>query len=416
MSENRDDKGFIKAIHPIDGVGPVGYKFRIYLPEPNTGVMKQVTRQSRHWTYFDAEREYLMLEYMGENYFLKEKKRERSVPVRRDDEGKQLFRLSEVFQLFLEEMETERRESYLDIMRINYNAHIDGLLGSYCCSYINQELIDKWKLELNRKYVKGTNSRLTTHTKNQIIAILRSIWSFAIKKGYTSTVLNISRIKETKRRNDVKTRAYWESDEWYKFIESIPPENLRERTLFMLLLATGARVSEIRSLRESFFNFKTNKVTIEKNLIRRKAEPGKTAYYLGNTKGNDVRVTELDKLIIDNVKKLIELRKEEEGKNYNPKNTFLFSINGKDPISPMSTQRRFNEYKKKAIEKYPDLNADVTIHGLRHSVGTFVANEFGVVAARDMLGHSDLSVTSQYLHGNDDKKTAESIGAKLKNE
>ena len=414
MKDKWDKRGYLKNIHPIEGEGQTGFKFRIYLPDPETGEMRQVTRQSGHWTYDDAEKEYLMMEYMGANYFRKEKKKERLTPTRRDDEGQKLRTLDDVFQLYLEAKKGEIRASYSDTMRINYNAHIKKSFQYLYMQAINQIVVNNWKHELNDKNVKNSASRkLKIHTKNQIIAIMRSLWSFALERGYTTTPLNITRIKERKTKDEIKVRAYWDSEDWYKFIESIPPEKGRERALFILCFATGGRISEIRCSKEASFNFRTNEITIENNLIRRKLEPGMKTYEIGDTKGKDTRVIKLDKYVIENINNLIKIRKEEVGKSYRANETFLFSINGKDPISPTSAQRRFNEYKKIAVEKYPELNPFVSIHGLRHSVGTFVATYIGVVDARDLLGHADLATTSGYVHKSNNLKTAIKIGSKL---
>lgn len=415
MSAKRDNRGFISSIHPIDGDENNGFKFTIYLPDPSTTKLRQVTRQSRHWNYFDAEKEYLMMEYMGKNYFTQQNKTEKPKPKRLDDDGKKYLIMDEVFEKYLEAKETEIRDSYIDTMRINYNAHIKEHFKYFYMPAITQQVIDKWKVELNRKYAKNSTSiKLSSHTKNQIITILRSIFEFALEKNYIERPLKISRIKQPKRRKEMKVRAHWESQDWYKFLESIPTDNLRDLALFHLMFSTGARISEIRGLHESAFNFRKNQITISTNLIRRKRKEGFTTYVEGDTKGSDERLIELNSETIDIIKNLVEVRKEEEGKNYHSKKTFLFSIKGSDPISPTSAARRFNEYKKIALKNYPELNPDVTLHGLRHSVGTYVANEIGVVEAQKMLGHADLATTSGYVHKSNNTETAKSIGFHLR--
>lgn len=54
----------------------------------------------------------------------------------------------------------------------------------------------------------------------------------------------------------------------------------------------------------------------------------------------------------------------------------------------------------------------VTSHVIRHSVGSLLAEGLDLVVVRDHLGHSDLRITSRYLHGSDDqrKRAAERLG------
>jgi integrase len=410
-----DERGFLSAVKFIDGDERNGCLFRIYLPDPKTGKLKQITRQSRHWNYWDAEKEYLMMEQMGSRWFERMNNIDKPKPKRNDDSGKEMLLLDEVFKRFLETKEGEQRASYLDIMRINYEAHIQDHFKYFYMSAITQDLVDKWKIMLNRKHVKNSTYKLlSTHTKNQIITILRKLFAFAYDKGYLTTPLKVDRIKESRIRFDSATRPYWPDDEWGDFLDVIPEENLSHKALFSLLFATAARISEIRGLHESSFNFRDNSVTINKNLIRRKKKDGQTAYIEGDTKGSDVRIISLEEDEIQVVKELIELRKAEEGKDYNRKTTFLFSQNGKDPISPTSAARMFNAYKALAIKNNPNMNPDVTLHGLRHSVGTFVANEDGVPDAQKLLGHASLETTSVYVHKSNKNETAKKISSRLK--
>lgn len=53
----------------------------------------------------------------------------------------------------------------------------------------------------------------------------------------------------------------------------------------------------------------------------------------------------------------------------------------------------------------------IALHGLRHAAGTMIATSAGVIAARDVLGHSKIETTNRYLHGKADARAIAAMNA-----
>jgi integrase len=54
---------------------------------------------------------------------------------------------------------------------------------------------------------------------------------------------------------------------------------------------------------------------------------------------------------------------------------------------------------------------DVKLHGLRHAAGSIIAQSAGALAARDILGHAQISTTDRYLHGKTDARAIAAVNA-----
>jgi len=152
-----------------------------------------------------------------------------------------------------------------------------------------------------------------------------------------------------------------------KLIEGV--QNLKHRTILMLLYSTGMRVSEITNCRIA---------DIDSTNMRIKIVQGKGAK---------------DRFTILSQQVLLELRAYYI--IYKPKE-YLF--NGYRPAKRYSV-RSIQHLMQKALIKIGLENKNYTIHTIRHSFATHLVDSgTDLHTVKELLGHSSLQTTMQYMH------------------
>ena len=152
-----------------------------------------------------------------------------------------------------------------------------------------------------------------------------------------------------------------------KLIEGV--QNLKHRTILMLLYSTGMRVSEITNCRIA---------DIDSTNMRIKIVQGKGAK---------------DRFTILSHQVLLELRAYYI--IYKPKE-YLF--NGYRPGKRYSV-RSIQHLMQKALIKIGLENKNYTIHTIRHSFATHLVDSgTDLHTVKELLGHSSLQTTMQYMH------------------
>jgi site-specific recombinase XerD len=168
-------------------------------------------------------------------------------------------------------------------------------------------------------------------------------------------------------RKSTKLPPVMTREEILALIESV--ENLKHRCLIMLLYSSGLRLSEIAALKITDIDSKTMRIKVVQG------------------KGSKDRYTVLSQNL------LLELRA--YYLIYRPVE-YLFNGQGKGRrMSPRSIEHVM----QKALIKLGLQSKNYTVHTLRHSFATHLL-EGGVDlhTIKELLGHSHLSTTMQYLH------------------
>jgi integrase/recombinase XerD len=146
-------------------------------------------------------------------------------------------------------------------------------------------------------------------------------------------------------------------------------QNLKHRTILMLLYSTGMRVSEIANCRIADIDSKNMRIKIVQG------------------KGAKDRYTILSQQV------LLELRA--YYLIYKPKE-YLF--NGYRPASRYSV-RTIQHLMQKALVKAGLENKNYTIHTIRHSFATHLLDSgTDLHTIKELLGHSNLQTTMRYMH------------------
>jgi site-specific recombinase XerD len=289
--------------------------------------------------------------------------------------------LSELIIDFLEYLEIERGRSQKTTE--NYHLYLNRLVeftGDIEVGKINNELVRKWRLWLNR-YKNDNGDELSTTTQSYHLIALRSFLSYIAKRDIAS--LTPSKIELPK--NTRKQVSFLQPDELervFSAINSTTESGLRDRALIELLFSSGLRVSELVGLNRDHVNTKRREF-----MVRGKGQKDRPVYiddsaaqwletYL------DCRQDSLPALFI----------------SYRDATPQTLDTSGDfRRLTPRSVQRLVKKYALKA-----GITKHVSPHTMRHSFATdLLMNGADLRSVQSLLGHSNISTTQVYTHVTD---------------
>ncbi len=217
---------------------------------------------------------------------------------------------------------------------------------------------------------------ISTATRRRDIYILRSFYNYCCKKDITSKNLP-SRIEPVKVKE--KERDFITEEEFEELVDAIrkPVLQAAAQTMFY----TGGRISEI-------LNLKLEDVDLENRVIHIIAGKG--------NKDRDIPINDKLYKILKNYLENIRYTEVESDRLFATEKTGKLS----GTYLNASIREAANEL---GWEK------EISSHVLRHSFGTNLLEKgASVVSIQKLLGHSNLAVTSRYLH-QDMKKLSEAV-------
>jgi len=269
---------------------------------------------------------------------------------------------------FLEYLEFNKKYSSYTV--INYENDLLKL----------EEFLNKRKIKLNDLDYKMVNefiiflkeNRLNSVSINRILSAARTYFKFLEKKKVVSS--NPFKLT-TSLKKDKRLPNYFKYNDFIDMIDSIDTNTdlgIRNRALFELLLATGARVSEV-------VNIKTNDINISLGEIK----------VLG--KGNKERIVYINEHTKD---ALINYLNNSRNNLIKEKNDYLFL----NHLGTKLTDRGVRVIIDNIIKKSA-ISLKITPHTFRHSFATMMLNEgCDLKSVQELLGHVNLSTTSIYTH------------------
>jgi integrase/recombinase XerC len=213
---------------------------------------------------------------------------------------------------------------------------------------------------------------------NRKIACLRSFFKFLLTQDVIrkDPMAKISILKSSK-----KLPSFVKESDMANLLDDVPfPENLeglRDKLILELFYATGIRLSELITLKESQIDLRNRTIKV-----------------LG--KRNKERVIPFAKSVVHNIEAYrIRRNKEVVLKDHG----FFFVTNKGEPCYPMMVYR--------SVKKYLNLYTSaekISPHVLRHTYATHLLNKGAEInAVKDLLGHSSLAATQVYTHNSIDK-------------
>ena len=279
---------------------------------------------------------------------------------------------------YLEYLEIEKNRAQNTIA--NYHRYLQRLsdfAGEINVKDINQDLVRKWRLWLNRL---GTNTQdeLSKATQNYHLIALRNLLKYLSQRNITC--LDQAKIELiTVKRQKI---SWLELDEINRLLATIPtntPRGLRDRAMLELIFSSGLRISELANLDREHINLHRREFT-----VRGKGQKDRPVFI------SDEAANWLEAYLTtrqDNSPALFVRLQKSSNRH---------SQNGLR-LGQRSIQRLASNYARLA-----GLTKAVTPHTLRHSFATqLLINGADLRSVQAMLGHANISTTQIYTHVTD---------------
>lgn len=263
----------------------------------------------------------------------------------------------------------EKEKKYSNNTIINYNIDLENYF-----SFLEDNKIDYKNIQYKEvleflSYLKFNHKSTSI---NRSISCIRKFYDFLIKNNVVN-YNSFNLVKSMKKEN--KLPNYFKYNDFVDIVNSIDDNTelgIRNRSIFEVLLATGARVNEL-------INIKLNDMDLNRMEIK----------VIG--KGNKERIVYLGSYAVESIKKYLTVR-HELLKNKNNDYLFLNHLGNK------LTTRGIRDIIEKIILK-SSTKLKITPHSFRHSFATMLLNEgCDLKSVQELLGHVSLSTTSIYTH------------------
>jgi site-specific recombinase XerD len=280
---------------------------------------------------------------------------------------------------FLEYLEIEQNRSGKTIH--NYDHYLTRLIdyaGDIQISAIDDELIRKWRLWLNRL---GTNTsdELGKTTQNYHLIALRSFLKYCAKRNINALAADKIELARTKRKQ-VTFLNPEELNTLFTQADITSVNGLRDRAILELLFSSGLRVSELVGLNRDHINLARKEF-----MVRGKGQKDRPIF------------------ISDGAAKWVQQYLDKRTDTLQPlfvsySGTMQTSTDGNyKRLTARSIQRMVARYAKLA-----GITKHVSPHTLRHSFATdLLMNGADLRSVQALLGHSNIATTQIYTHVTD---------------
>lgn len=296
---------------------------------------------------------------------------------------KSALALHDAVKKFLEYAEITKNQSAKTLE--NYRHYLKRLVdfagANLAIADIDLELINQYRLYLNRLQDEQKKPLLTVKTQSYHLIALRAFLKYLIKQDYeTLAPEKIELGKMPDRTVDFLERE--ELDALFKTVDREKIAGLRDYAILRTLYSTGLRISELVNLDRDQINLETREFRVR-------------------GKGSKYRIVFLSDEAVAALSAYLSARKDE----WKP----VFINHGRGKEKTTASQMGNNENRRITttmvqylIRNYAQaagLVKKVTPHKLRHSFATeLLKNGADIRSVQEMLGHSSITTTQIYTH------------------
>ncbi len=249
----------------------------------------------------------------------------------------------------------------------------------FSISDIDDDLIKKYRVNLNRRISSKSNSEFKRSTQKTFLVAIRAFLKYlVIEKGIEAfspekIILGKSEDRVPKVLNTQQMKKLFEVQNLDK------KSGIRDKAIIETLYSTGLRVSELVALNRDEVNLETGEFTVVG-----KGRKARTVYL------SPEAIKWLKKYLFTRADPYVPLFIRYSGKKMQENDFDGESLR----ITPRSVQRLIKKYVKRS-----GISVDATPHTLRHTYATGLLSEGADLReVQEMLGHSNVSTTQIYTH------------------
>lgn len=277
---------------------------------------------------------------------------------------------------FLEYLELEQNRSQKTIENYShYLTRLSDFAGDIKLKDINEQLIRKWRLWLNRL---GTNTsdELSKTTQNYHLIALRSFLRFCAKRELPALAPDKIELARTKRPQ-VTFLNLEEIERLFAQPDTTKLTGIRDRAILELLFSSGLRVSELVGLDRDHIN------------LRRRE-------FMVRGKGQKDRPIFISPEAAEWIQRYLDKRQD------NTKPLFIRYSGSKKVDLSGNYHRLTARSMQRMVARYAlaaGITKHVSPHTMRHSMATdLLMNGADLRSVQAMLGHSNIATTQIYTH------------------
>ena len=278
---------------------------------------------------------------------------------------------------FLEYLEVERGRSERTIR--NYDFYLRRFIKwakHPSPAAINDDLLRKFRLWLNRSVPGRIEANIKKNTQNYHLIALRTFLKYLSRRD----VKSLAPDKIELAKSPSRIVAFLEAEELDRILK-VPLVggedliSLRDKAILEMLFSTGLRVSELANLKIEQVNLKRDEFTVR-------------------GKGDKPRIVFLSDSAKIWLKKYLDKRHDASPYMFICHDRAKSGREDSGPLSPRSIERLVERYAHEA-----GITKRITPHTLRHTFATdLLMNGADIRSVQSLLGHASIITTQVYTH------------------
>lgn len=294
------------------------------------------------------------------------------------------FKIDEVANLWLKEIEKTRKYNTYRNYEKSYRLHVKPFIG-------NLKLNEVTPLQCNMLFYN--QKELSNGTLSGIKSVLKGIFTYSINFGFTTNNPTTTVKCNVSVATDKKSAKFLTKEEQAIFIKTI--KNTVYENEFALILNTGLRIGEVIALKWCDIDFKNRTLTVQRTAYKKIG---------AHTQTNEPKTTKGYRKIPLTDEAVAVLRRQREKTKVTPfeNQEYVFlSRNG-----TLMCVDNYNVWLRKNVQP---IIPEIGCHTLRHTFATrCIEGGMQPKTLQKLLGHSKVEITMNlYVHVTDDTKREE---------
>ena len=251
--------------------------------------------------------------------------------------------------------------------------------GVFAIQDIDEDLVKKYRVNLNRRISIKSNSEFKRSTQKTFLVALRALLKYLVIEENLE-ILSPDHIILGKAEDRVPKVLNPEQLKKLFEVQNLDRKSgVRDRAILETLFSTGLRVSELINLNRDAVNLNTGEFT-----VIGKGRKARTVYL------SPEAIKWLKRYLSTRADPFIPLFIRYSGKKMRENDFDGESLR----ITPRSIQRLIKKYVRRS-----GISVDATPHTLRHTYATGLLSEGADLrSVQELLGHSNVSTTQIYTH------------------